>query len=462
MQNKTSRTLCFIALLGMFFALVPAQAQDAIVNGDLGVGISNPARAVHVRGDNAVFRLDRDRDSASFLLVRTALYDFNTIWKTFVIGVDAAGVNNGKFVIKDFGTAVAGGSGNPNRMTIDTLGRVGFNIDTPAAALDVHDRIGSTLLNLYNFDNRKLAVSGDGDFNLFDNDNIFITSNNSDDDDFWLRTTGEQIKFASDLNGSINNPVCFTWYNNGNADADRLMDLNAAGALKIAGTLTESYSFDLAESFWKSDPSIEAGDVVRIDPTSPISVVKANRAQETAVVGVVSTQPGIVMGGSAFSEEQLSEVWGEGIASVFAKEKGVLEAKALVRPGEDGNGNLREQAVALARTRKAIAATPGAASLAQVKEDCDHREQSLKDALEDGAIEVFFEEHFANIAMAGRAPVKVDASYGAISAGDLLVASPTPGHAMRVSNPQPGTVVGKALEAKESGTGLILMLVMQH
>jgi hypothetical protein len=55
--------------------------------------------------------------------------------------------------------------------------------------------------------------------------------------------------------------------------------------------------------------------------------------------------------------------------------------------------------------------------------------------------------------------VKVDASYGAIQPGDLLVSSPTPGHAMRADNPAIGTVIGKALSSLESGTGSVAIMV---
>ena len=65
------------------------------------------------------------------------------------------------------------------------------------------------------------------------------------------------------------------------------------------------------------------------------------------------------------------------------------------------------------------------------------------------------------LALAGRVPVKVSAENGAIRPGDLLVASSTPGHAMRApANPAPGTVIGKALDNLDSGTGIIKMLVM--
>jgi len=73
----------------------------------------------------------------------------------------------------------------------------------------------------------------------------------------------------------------------------------------------------------------------------------------------------------------------------------------------------------------------------------------------------------ATIAQSGRVRVKVDATYGAIEIGDLLVTSPTPGYAMR-SRPirvdgqmlhRPGTLLGKALEPLPSGKGDILVLL---
>src|SRR5262245_21032564 len=72
------------------------------------------------------------------------------------------------------------------------------------------------------------------------------------------------------------------------------------------------------------------------------------------------------------------------------------------------------------------------------------------------------------VAHSGRVRVRVDAGYGSISRGDLLVASPTPGYAMRsepmniggVAVHRPGTLVGKALEPLSEGQGEILVLLM--
>jgi hypothetical protein len=55
--------------------------------------------------------------------------------------------------------------------------------------------------------------------------------------------------------------------------------------------------------------------------------------------------------------------------------------------------------------------------------------------------------------------IKVDASYGAIQPGDLLTSSPNPGHAMKASEPETGTIIGKALAGLASGQGTIPVLV---
>ncbi|MBN2390920.1 MAG: hypothetical protein JXR84_09360 [Anaerolineae bacterium] len=65
------------------------------------------------------------------------------------------------------------------------------------------------------------------------------------------------------------------------------------------------------------------------------------------------------------------------------------------------------------------------------------------------------------LAVVGIVPVKVTAENGAILPGDLLVASSTPGYAMKAGpNPPQGAVIGKALEKLDvsQGKGVIKML----
>jgi hypothetical protein len=67
-----------------------------------------------------------------------------------------------------------------------------------------------------------------------------------------------------------------------------------------------------------------------------------------------------------------------------------------------------------------------------------------------------------DVALAGRVYCSVDATYGAVSPGDLLTTSPTPGHAMVVKDhaKAQGAVIGKAMEELPEGKrGQILVLV---
>jgi hypothetical protein len=67
------------------------------------------------------------------------------------------------------------------------------------------------------------------------------------------------------------------------------------------------------------------------------------------------------------------------------------------------------------------------------------------------------------LAVVGIVPAKVTAENGTIRPGDLLVASSTPGHAMRGGeNPPNGSVIGKAFEALEDDTGQIEIIVVMQ
>jgi hypothetical protein len=65
------------------------------------------------------------------------------------------------------------------------------------------------------------------------------------------------------------------------------------------------------------------------------------------------------------------------------------------------------------------------------------------------------------VALMGKVYCKVDAQFGAVEVGDLLTSSPTPGHAMKTTDPHKavGAVIGKALRSLKEGQGLIPMLI---
>ena len=69
-------------------------------------------------------------------------------------------------------------------------------------------------------------------------------------------------------------------------------------------------------------------------------------------------------------------------------------------------------------------------------------------------------DHVTGIALQGRVPCKV---IGVVQKGDLLVTSAVPGYAIVNNNPTVGTVIGKALESKDTDErGVIEVVVGKH
>ena len=108
--------------------------------GNVGIGTEHPDRQLHLSGANAVFRMDRTVDTAAFMLVRTD--NSGNPLKTFVVGTNAAGANNGEFIINDLGASVSGGA---RRMTINNAGNVIFTGTVSSASSARYKRDIATL-----------------------------------------------------------------------------------------------------------------------------------------------------------------------------------------------------------------------------------------------------------------------------------------------------------------------------
>ena len=190
------------------------------------------------------------------------------------------------------------------------------------------------------------------------------------------------------------------------ASSRDILHVDAEGNIFTRGAFHPA-AMDLAEFFSVSE-SAEAGDVLAIDPQNPGQFRRARQAHDTSVVGIVSETPGVLLG--------------SGIDRIVA-------ADATLAAG-------LEQARLLGD---------------------DLREEELWQELKTR-----FRETHAPVALSGTVPCKVDAGFGAIRPGDLLTTSPTPGHAMRAGDAVAGTIIGKALEPLEDGTGTIRVLVMMR
>ena len=124
--------------IGTSFALAQLDVSgNSYFNGAMGIGVASPKRLFHVQGNNAIWRLDRDANTVGLQLHRFPSNDFTTPWKGFLIGVEASGINNGNFLIADYGTAVGGGA--TTRLLIDNSGNIGIGTSNPQAKLHVID-----------------------------------------------------------------------------------------------------------------------------------------------------------------------------------------------------------------------------------------------------------------------------------------------------------------------------------
>ncbi|MBA4741430.1 MAG: tail fiber domain-containing protein [Azoarcus sp.] len=102
----------------------PASATEMFVEpSGVGIGVQVPERLLHLRGSNAVFRMDRPTDTAAFLIVRTD--SSGNPLKSYVMGVNASSPGVGELVINDLGAEV-GGPGT-RRMTITDSGEAHFS-----------------------------------------------------------------------------------------------------------------------------------------------------------------------------------------------------------------------------------------------------------------------------------------------------------------------------------------------
>jgi hypothetical protein len=273
----------------------------------------------------------------------------------------------------------------------------------------------------------------------------------------WIRTRGPSVIFAADTDNDTASTSVFDWRNDGAYSDDRVMELTSGGNLRIGGALSEGYSFDVAEAFIAGE-ALEPGDLVRVSSSSPPTVVRTAGALDPAVLGVISTKPGVILGGGAFSETGLAEAWGEEVAQRFRDEKEELVASAL-----EADPDLASRLAAAEREVERQLATKRTMSDAIPAGETERRAAlrervaTLRSAVEGAALDLFFERRFVPVALAGRVPVSVEATEAAIVPGDLLAPGPTPGVAVKAT--KAGPIVGTALEGHSGGRAKVLTLV---
>ena len=249
-----------------------------------------------------------------------------------------------------------------------------------------------------------IDAAADGDQHIYfydggDRENNYIKWDDSRNDPACSGTSITESAFVWHILDSIRSGWLFT-----NSSGDIVAKIDGNGDVAIDGTLTSGGGCDLAESFL--GPNLEPGTLVAVDPTSRESVVESSEPYQATVMGVVSTEPGLLLNGPTADFYDHSNEWAE------------LHSKLAENPDD----------LALAERKSEL--------------------EAMRDGWTRGNLP---------IALVGRTFVKVDGTYGAIRVGDPLTSSATPGHAMLMD--RPGPTIGVALEGFAGQRGEILMLI---
>ena len=280
-------------------------------------------------------------------------------------------------------------------------------------------------------------------------------------DGFYLDMKADHsLRFVfDDDNSTVGNYAA--WYHDGDVTtAHKVMELQEDGDLRIAGVLSQSVSFDLAETFLASQ-SLHPGDLVALDPARPGAVRLSSGDGDGTVLGVVSAKPGVLLGSAPFDAGALRETWGNAVADQFEAELVTLRPR-LLQSSPDIRGALEqlEQQELVIHQEFAQAEGVENADLAALQDRLSSATTSrreIESELDGLCLEQFYSERFVPVALAGRVPVKVDASAAPIAPGDLLAPGATPGVARRAGSGDP--VIGTALEGLASGRGELLVFV---
>ena len=346
-------------------------------SGNVGIGTTTPAFDVNPGkvftvdgGTNAVGSHGAGGGTASagtavgqYAFVNTSLGTTEKRLAT-IVGLTDTATNSG---IIEFYTASSGVFTTP-RMRINSAGNIGIGTTSPATKLDVSGtvRAGNADTNVGNHATYGTTYSAfwrqGADYSLLtDGTQTYVNAPSASGNVYFRAANSDKMI----LQGSTGNV--------GIGTATPSTKLHVVGDVTVTGNIAAKYQ-DIAEWVESTSP-VSSGTVMILDSSTSNRVMASTHSYDTRVAGVVSSQPGLMLG-----------------------ERG--DKKVLV-------------------------------------------------------------------ATTGRVKVRVDATAGPIEVGDLLVTGDQPGVAMKsqpidvggVKIHRPGTLVGKALEPLQKGTGEILVLL---
>ncbi|MGH9847166.1 MAG: hypothetical protein ACREEM_51375 [Blastocatellia bacterium] len=402
------------------------------LNGNVGVGTSNPLTKLHILSDAGAILPPRLQSSGATSFAAGWDFYHGTTGKGY-IGVPnpSAGLAPGEMMMYSApGTKTSLWAGGKRSVTIDTNGAVGIGTANPASELHVHGL------------------------------NPFITLSTAAGAQAYIQNAGGSLVFKPTGSGYGTAAMVMqaNTLNVGIGSTDPKAKLEVASGsgdiLRLIGYEPFITLFDSRRGYTPTYIQNAGGNLV-FKPsgfgsccaamvmqanTGNVGIGTSDPQAKLDVVGQTRTQSLQITGGADFAENFDVNVETTGDEELAAK----VEAGMVVSIDPTSPGKLRLSAQAYDRRVAGIISGAGGVKPGMM--------MSQEGTMADG-------KH--PVALSGRVYVWADASQGAIEPGDLLTTSATPGHAMKVADATKaqGAIIGKAMTGLKDGKGLVLALV---
>jgi hypothetical protein len=299
-------------------------------SGNVGVGTTTPGAKLHVAGGIYSTQVIDSANTNGFRLVVTGPGDTRASW-SYNGGVTTTRLTSVANVRTSFGS-----NGIDDRMFLDLSGNLGINTTTPGGRLHVSGPMQAPAASGTGFNsgfrlgatpstNLVLDMGVDAATNVY----TWLQSRNQTDYALKyalaLNPTGGNVGvnmvapvYSLDVNGGVNSfrvkgattsssDSIATFENNsaiqmivrGNGNVgigtvNPSNKLHVAGSITVDGNINAKYQ-DLAE--WvDSSQALSAGTVVVLDANKSNQVIASTQAYDSRVAGVISLQPGVVLG----------------------------------------------------------------------------------------------------------------------------------------------------------------------
>ncbi len=290
-------------------------------------------------------------------------------------------------------------------------------------------------------ENESLYLSSAGLGDVYVDDDLYVNQ------DLALNT-GYRLTFDNDSSADTYfthdsaNSRLRLWVDN--QETARFIGVSSTSSIsmEIHGTLSQSQAFDIAEMYPTFDDSIEAGMIVSLEESEngpAYTLTKARGSQDGNIFGIVSTKPGVIMGGGSFRDEFCESVRVKG-ADVIINE----EIQKITRPQQNALKDALQNTVNESSESSSSFDNSLAEQTGNIKEE---QIDTIKDQ-----VNACLATHELPVALNGRVPVKISENSQRIKVGDgLTVSNISLGYAQKATSRE-DIIIGKALEVWEPGS----------